>query len=381
MMETGEIAFFMLKLAAVWRPLNWSSWKAWLYNFSTAVVFFIMSFTVISLIIPLMMSLDIETIFEGRMLEFAMVLAMCKGGVFVINRREVLNLNNILNGALCYPRVEEEWKIRHEILQPFKKYAAFLALGTHFVIKLDVIASILENAPKQRLKFNAWLPFDYTSGPGYWIPFIFQHMSMIYACFYDVYHDTVIFDYLYQICVQIAILKYRIQKYFIFWDKIFVQIGDEKTSGSQIFADHMEHYLCIIDFAEKLNNTFLYTIFMQFTLSTMIVCYEIYSLTTVSPTSSEFLIIISYTILFLMQIFCYCVIGDMVLQRSGEISSSIYQLDWTLLSPKFQKNLILMLCRMSRPIQITSGHIIVLSHQTFASLLKLAYSIYNLLKK
>ena len=51
--------------------------------------------------------------------------------------------------------------------------------------------------------------------------------------------------------------------------------------------------------------------------------------------------------------------------QSREFGSSVVKINWTILSPKFNKQLLIMALRTMKPIIVSSGHFIVLSLDSF----------------
>ena len=51
--------------------------------------------------------------------------------------------------------------------------------------------------------------------------------------------------------------------------------------------------------------------------------------------------------------------------QSQEFGSSVVKINWTILSPKFNKQLLIMALRTTKPIIVSSGHFIVLSLDSF----------------
>lgn len=121
-------------------------------------------------------------------------------------------------------------------------------------------------------------------------------------------------------------------------------------------------------------------IFVQFTISSTVLCLSIYKMSMKSLLSLEFAWSLSYLGCMLMQIYLYCWFGNEVTLKSVEVASAVYEMDWTMLPVESMKTLLLIAVRSKRSIRITSGYIIVLSNDSFMKIIKISYTAYNVLK-
>ncbi|KAK0093799.1 hypothetical protein PV326_012631, partial [Microctonus aethiopoides] len=113
--------------------------------------------------------------------------------------------------------------------------------------------------------------------------------------------------------------------------------------------------------------------------SLIVICNGSHRLSNVVPFTSEFLTIIGYLMCMLMQIFIYCFYGNAVIHKSINLYNEIYAMDWLILDVSTKKSLLIIMKRTLRPIKFTSGHLVVLSLKSFNRLIKLSYSMYNVL--
>ncbi|XP_011050414.1 PREDICTED: odorant receptor Or2-like [Acromyrmex echinatior] len=86
-----------------------------------------------------------------------------------------------------------------------------------------------------------------------------------------------------------------------------------------------------------------------------------------------------YTSAILVQIFIYCWFGNEVKLKSLQLINSIYNIEWLALSNSNKKDLLLIMKRAMTPIEFTSGYIITMNLESFVVLLKMSYSVFNLL--
>ncbi|KAK0172472.1 hypothetical protein PV328_005786 [Microctonus aethiopoides] len=96
--------------------------------------------------------------------------------------------------------------------------------------------------------------------------------------------------------------------------------------------------------------------------------------------TTEFMGNFAYLIAATCEIFVFCIAANQVTFEFADLSLAIYNTKWFALSMSAKKNIILMMGRTLRPIIFSSGHLVVLSLESFKSLIKVAYSMYSVLK-
>ena len=72
-------------------------------------------------------------------------------------------------------------------------------------------------------------------------------------------------------------------------------------------------------YAKSLNETFTIVIFVQFALSTIVVCTSLFKLSKIDIISSDFVSMMLYLLTILVQIFIYCWYGNEVTLRVKSI--------------------------------------------------------------
>ncbi|XP_071572507.1 uncharacterized protein [Temnothorax nylanderi] len=102
-------------------------------------------------------------------------------------------------------------------------------------------------------------------------------------------------------------------------------------------------------------------IFVQFTISSTVLCLSIYKMLTKNLLSLEFAwSSVACSCRFI------CTAGS-----STEIGSAVYEMDWPMLPADLMKTLLMIITRAKRPIKITSGHIVTLSNESFMKVRKI----------
>ncbi|KYQ49775.1 Putative odorant receptor 67a, partial [Trachymyrmex zeteki] len=183
-----------------------------------------------------------------------------------------------------------------------------------------------------------WVPYDISSTTIFWATLLHQTITVMICANASVAHETLISGFMIQICAQLDILCYR----------------------ARILPDLLQEA-----FAERMNAVFMLMIFVQFTISSTVLCLCIYQMLTTNLLSVEFAYSSSYLGSMLIQIYLYCWFGNEVTLKSTEIGNAVYEMDWSMLPVDLMKTLLIIITRSMKPIKITSGYIITLSNESF----------------
>ncbi|EFN67405.1 Odorant receptor 46a, isoform A, partial [Camponotus floridanus] len=146
------------------------------------------------------------------------------------------------------------------------------------------------------LTYKTWLPFDYSSSTVYFLVYIHQMIAMSTSGIVNVACESLICGFLLHICCQFEILEYRLTKL---------------SYSQNILDDCVNHHNHIFKYAFTINNTFAKIIAIQFAVSMLVVCSNMYRIAMATDYMS-LIPLIMYTSAILMQIFIYCWFGNEV---------------------------------------------------------------------
>ncbi|XP_033218488.1 odorant receptor 4-like [Belonocnema kinseyi] len=203
-----------------------------------------------------------------------------------------------------------------------------------------------------------WLPYSLENGTSYWLTYLLYVVAFMIAAQTSVASDTFAIVMMLQLCAQLEILKHRIQKYPQLCMK---EIPKKPRMEQRNLGKWIKHHNSLYIFAKKLNDVYSAVFFILLLSATLAVCTCTYFLATLRITSMKF-----WSMSFLL----IC---------SMEIRYATYSIDWFLISKTSRRDIIQIIRRSSKPITITGGPIFALSIDTFNSILRMAYSVYNCL--
>ncbi|XP_011882827.1 PREDICTED: odorant receptor Or1-like [Vollenhovia emeryi] len=367
-MRVLESTFKFLIICGCWQPDSWtSSCKRVIYHMHTFFVFVLINTFTLSQLLDIILTVDNAADFTDNFyMLLAMIVSCCKMTNMLINRKNIAILINILMEKPCRPSDPKEMEIYHR----FDKSAQ--ANTIHYTILVETtcvcitLTSLLTDYRRRTLTFRAWLPYDYSSSVLFHVTYAHQLISLIMGSILHVACDGLICGLLMHICCQIKILESRLRRI---------------VHEPHILHDCILQHNRIFDFAVMVNEKFRFTIAIQFMVSTLVVCFNLYQLTRSTTTNAKYIQLALYMCSMLTQIFFYCWYGNEVKLKSRQLASNIFEMEWCILGQDVKKAFLLIMRRSTMPIEFTSAYIISMNLDSFVGLLKTSYSAYNILQR
>ncbi|KAF3430256.1 hypothetical protein E2986_11567 [Frieseomelitta varia] len=227
----------------------------------------------------------------------------------------------------------------------------FYTFQNAFCIASLVIISTISDFRLKKLPFRFWTPYDMTSS---WLRFC---LTYVYQCIGSVavsisisIFDTLFAGLLLQICCQLDILVNRLYN----------------IQGTEIesLKHCVWHHNTIFRFVELVNNLFSKMISVQFIISIVAICFNIYQVTE-SNAKPQILQSIIFITAGLIQALYFCWFGDLMKIKSLDISNKIYDSNWMDLSNDAKKMLVIIMARSLTPVEIISAYILPVNLESF----------------
>ncbi|XP_076544268.1 uncharacterized protein LOC117603483 [Osmia lignaria lignaria] len=284
------------------------------------------------------------------------------------------------------------------------------------------IVSFLTDFPHGRLKYRAWIPYDYSSPWIFAITYVHQVVATIFATNLIVACDSMFSGLLVNIYCQIEVLEYRLKN-----------VGKYPYYSVKLCA---RHHQSIYEFATAINKEFTAILSIQFMVNTISLCFNHYRLSQlefgskfVETAAYTFCLLtqifyycwygnevklkvhlhdtikrymsvlclnlyqmmnseklsmcmesVLYSICVFSQIFYYCFYGNVVKEKSTDFPDIIFGSDWPSWNDSSKKVLLMVIRRSRVPVEFTSMHVVSLNLKSFMSLLKTSYSAFNLMQ-
>ncbi|XP_016910417.1 odorant receptor 4-like isoform X1 [Apis cerana] len=177
----------------------------------------------------------------------------------------------------------------------------------------------------------------------------------------------------------------------------------KKNSNANIrLMEIIKHHTKILKFSAVVETVLQEVFFLEFVSSTFVICLlEYYCITVrfffmsfhifymiflhlhqdweqknIISLTSYVLLLISMT----FNMFLLCYIGDLLIEKSGNVGVAVFMIDWYHLPTKTIQNLILIMAMSNTPAKLSVGRILDLSLSTFGNVLKTTFVYLNFLQ-
>ncbi|KAL6267823.1 hypothetical protein P5V15_000895 [Pogonomyrmex californicus] len=128
-----------------------------------------------------------------------------------------------------------------------------------------------------------------------------------------------------------------------------------------------------------LNDTFGKIIPGEFLMIIVVMCYNLIHMAFKSSSTISYIQDIMVVASTMAPIFYYCWFGNEIKLKSLQLSESIFKMEWTIFSNNIKKGLLMIMNRATIPIEFTSADIIPVNLDSFVTVLKTSYSLFNVL--
>ncbi|XP_053982821.1 odorant receptor 94a-like [Hylaeus volcanicus] len=226
--------------------------------------------------------------------------------------------------------------------------------------------SIFTDVKTRKLSYRTWIPYDYSSSLWFTITYVYLVICMATVAVMNVSSDSLFSGLLLHTYSLFEILGHRLKTI----------INYRNDSVKQCVRLHIHIYR----FAMMVNEQFKSIILIQFLVSTLIFCIELYRMTQRSV-DSKYIEMVVYGTCSLMQILYYCWYGNEVQEKSLTIPEMIIDSNWESLDTDSKKTLLMIMKRATMPIEFSSFHIASMNLASFMALFKTSYSAYNVLQR
>ncbi|XP_070518434.1 odorant receptor 46a-like isoform X2 [Cardiocondyla obscurior] len=397
-MQALKFTFLIVTFVGCFRPLSWTSvFRRTVYNLYRIFIITILYIFAFLQFMDLLLNVDNPDDFTNILY---MALNVSVSGfkllIMWLNYSSITTLIITLDEEPFKPLDPGELRIRQKIDKIIRsntlRYSILIATSWTFMSFM----SLLTDFRQRKLTYREWVPYDYSSYMLFCITYIHQFISTFYCASVNVACDTLICGFLMHVYCQIEILEHRLKKILdnqsilrscirhhnnIFESVIFFNnnVTDVHTCNF-VFFGHLvkQRKFLYCRFAYLVNAKFSQIIGLQFIISTLIICSNLYQLSQ-SSLNTDSIGLIGFTCCMLTEIFIYCWFGHKIKSKSVQLADSVFQIKWPIMSNNVKRSLLIIMKRTITPIEFTTAHIISLNLDSFVTLLKTSYSAYSLL--
>ncbi|XP_076642130.1 odorant receptor 4-like isoform X2 [Halictus rubicundus] len=165
------------------------------------------------------------------------------------------------------------------------------------------------------------------------------------------------------ICGQIDVMIQRLQN--------LTQLGVHTDLHPKLIRI-VQHHVRTIRFSSSVGKLLQEVCFLEFIGCTFVICLlEYYTIMDWEVNNTLSLMTYAMLLVSLMfNIFILCYIGDLLVEKTGNVGSMCFMIDWYKFPVGTMRSLILIIAMSNNPAKITAGHIADLNLSTFGSILK-----------
>ncbi|XP_025158794.1 odorant receptor 4 isoform X2 [Harpegnathos saltator] len=178
------------------------------------------------------------------------------------------------------------------------------------------------------------------------------------------------------VCGQIDVITSRLE------DLLQGKSYEQTTNVNQRIAFIVKSHVRVLRFSAFVEEILQEICFLEFISSLFTICLLEY-FCMVDWQDSDTIGLTTYLLLFVsfcFNIYILCYIGELLMEKSSQIGSMCFMIDWYKLPANSIRSLILVIAISSHPMKISAGRIVDLSLATFGSVLKTSVAYLSFLR-
>nr|QIJ45787.1 olfactory receptor [Glyphodes pyloalis] len=295
----------------------------------------------------------------------------------------------VINGSHFAPKNP----VHVEILKENEKaMARLLALFQTMVLLACFffgISPTVNKAIGQEIYLQAYFPFDTSGSPVLEIAMWYLSFNLTVQAWGNSTMDCMVAAFYSMAKTQLRLLRYNLEH--------LVDLNNRPDDGrdddeerepyndSRVIQERLKqcvlHHRQILWFMKEVESIFCESMTVQFLVMAWVICMTMYKIVGFTIVSAELVTTLIYLNCMLSQLFIYCYFGSQVKVESDFVSQSVYCSKWTRLSPKFRRQLLVLMQCSLRPIMPCAAKIVPISLETYIAVLKASYTLFTILDK
>ncbi|XP_048478062.1 odorant receptor Or1 [Plutella xylostella] len=327
---------------------------------------------------------DLEAASEASYLLFTQASLCYKTTVFLVNKRHLIELLELMRCEMFAPETEVHEKFLSLLAVRIPRLCLFFMTSALTTCTLWAMIPLFDNQGRRSFPFRIWMPVTPERSPQYQLGYLYQVAAIYISAFLFIAVDSVAVCMIMFGCAELDIIMDKVTKL----QKVPLSAKLKHTERTELldknyklFVDCIRHHQGVIEFMVKVENNFHANIFFQLSGSVAIICITGLRISIVSPDSVQFFSMCNYMVTMLSQLFLYCWCGHELTIRSEKLREVVYQCPWYQQGTRFKRLLWITMERMKKPIIFKAGHYIPLSRQTFIAILRSSYSYFAVLNQ
>ncbi|KAF9411894.1 hypothetical protein HW555_009429 [Spodoptera exigua] len=329
-----------------------------------------------------------------------------KQAAFNLRSRRIDGIINIINGRYDFltsslgPPSQPSRPYHVEVLKQNALVMSRLLTLYHGAIftcaSLWTVFPVVNRSLGKEVEFTGYFPFDTTGTLAFSLALAYMSVLITFQAYGNVTMDCTIVAFYAQAKIQLKMLRYNLEQLVVFTNtKKYSSIkhqyrdqGEEETKLQERLKKCVIHYhqivrspLSVARFTKEVESIFGEAMVVQFFVMAWVICMTVYKIVGLSICSAEFVSMAAYLGCMLAQLFIYCYFGTQLKVESELVNQSIYCSDWLILSPRFRRQLLVMMQCCGRPLAPRTAYVIPMSLDTYIHVLRSSYTLFTFLNR
>ncbi|XP_015839550.1 odorant receptor 2a-like [Tribolium castaneum] len=296
--------------------------------------------------------------------------------MFPINSGKIKQLLELLAAEKAIIRSAQQEEILENAMKLSRQI--FNLFGGSFVAAAIVILVTPLSVRSHVMMYYEWFPVDYSKDSVYYGIFGGSLYFLLHLIAVNAAGDF----FFYISAIQIEGRFDLIVDTFLNLDEISARDGNSTKYERmhEIVIECVQQYNIIIECSKLLIDCFKEILINQLICSCLSLMFSMYQLNAAEPLSLNFFRIIFYAIAMGSEIFLFCFFGNRLIVKGEILYYSTFASGWYDAPLKIQKDLLIFMQQLQKPVMINVGNIFPLNYDTFKGIMQKSWSFFVALK-
>ncbi|NP_001177711.1 odorant receptor 296 [Nasonia vitripennis] len=312
---------------------------------------------------------DMNETIECALISSAFFMALTRIITFASHQPEMLYVVETMREDWIRSTDEERAILRDKCLFAFK-LAKFFAISVTITCSAFILMPMLElkfveNA-KRMLPYRGYFFFNHT------VPGVYEYVYLVNSMLGVLGCSTIACATSFSLITSIhGAAKFAIVQ------KDFERIDQVTWNNSEIVGRCVRRHQECIRFAETVENIINVLALAQFVISTGLICFAGFQMTTMLTDRARFTKYASFLNAAVTELFIFSYGGQSLKSESEEVAEGVYSSNW--IGSALSSNLRLIVLRSRKPCTITAGKFYDMSFESFLKVLSSSFSYFTVL--
>ena len=289
-----------------------------------------------------------------------LVLVSVKVSILFLRKNDIRRIFDELR-ELSASRVDENSKYRVKryldgYLTIAKVFSAVSLSAYLMVFFPPLLSYVLFGIMKPALNF--WFPFDVFHLKTFPITLFWADLTAYNSSTYLLAIELTLYGMITVISMEFDVLKADLMEL----------RNDSKSVKTEKISALIHRHNRLLKLSEKLQEIYGPTFLVSFVISSIIICFVLFQVSTTKADSAVYTHLVPYLVTIIIQIWLLCMFGQKLMDSSVGVAKGIYESDWiNWETNESKKEMILVMIRAQRPQQLTALKFAGVSLESFKS--------------